>query len=122
MFDHQKSCRFELKGCDPRTVIVYHPLNQEDDLVMDGLYTEINRGEAALGREIYDPSAVRKKAKAQRTHMAGRVVCIENVKEPGDSITDQAEIEAFLLELPAEWFEAFRMSMRMGMSLFEGKA
>jgi len=122
MFDRQKSSRFEIKGADPRTVFVYRPINQEDDLIIEGLFAEINRGEAAMGRELYDPSAMRKKAQAQRAQMAGRVIRVENVNEPGDEVTDPAEIEALLLALPAEWFEALRSSMRMGLTLFEGKA
>jgi hypothetical protein len=122
MFDRQKSSKFEIKGADPRTVFVYRPLNQEDDLVMEGLFAEINKGEAALGRELYDPSAMRKKAKAQRAHMAARIERVVNVSEPGDAVTDTAEVEAILLGMPAEWFEALRSSMRMGMSMFEGKA
>ena len=122
MFDRTKVGRFEIKGADPRTVFVYHAFNQEDDLIIEGLFAEINRGEAAMGRELYDPSAMKKKAQAQRAQMAGRMIHVENVTEPGDEVTDPAEIEALLLALPAEWFEVLRSSMRMGLALFEGKA
>lgn len=121
MFNTENPCRFELPGADPRTVIMYRPLTQEDDLVMEGLFAEINKGEAALGRELYDPSAMRKKAKTQRAHMAGRIESVDNVKEPGDSVTDKEAIAEFLVALPAEWFEALRTTMRMGLKLFEGK-
>ena len=122
MFNAENPCRFELQGSEPKTVIIYRPLTQEDDMVMEGLYAEINRGEAALGRELYDPSAMRKKAKTLRAHMAGRIESVENLHEVGDSVTDRADIESFLASLPAEWFEALRATMRMGPKLFEGKA
>jgi hypothetical protein len=122
LFNAENPSRFELPGVDPRTVIVYRPLTQEDDLVMEGLFAEINKGEAAMGRELFDPSAMRKKAKVQRSFLAGRIECVENLQTPGDSVTDKEDIETFLVLLPAEWFEGLKSSMRMGMKMFAGKA
>ena len=122
MFNAGNECRFVLPGADPRTVVIYRPLTQEDDNVIEGIYAEINKGESGLGRSILDKTAMRKKAKALCAFQAELIVALENFNEAGDRITDKGIITSFLDVLPVAAGDSLFQGMRGGLQLFEGKA
>jgi hypothetical protein len=122
MFNPDRPCRYDFPGGEPRTFVIYRPITQEEGLILQGVIAEIDKGEVNIGRESNDAEGMRKKAKAQRTFIAGHITQVGNLITPDDNITEEKEIESFLSKIGELQFMDLMNTMRMGLKQFEGKA
>jgi hypothetical protein len=122
MFNADAECWHDLPGPFPKTRIWFRAYTQEDQSANGANSARIRKAELQVGRESDDPSVDRKVSAANRAAVATKILRVENLRAPDDSVTDKAEIEELLRTLPLSQYVRLTDDMAEGLGCFEGKA